>query len=168
MAWFVEFKSPANKSASAKEGVGLGLELGPITPVSLTISTFSAKLANCCKLYSWILVKPWIEPGGRETGGGGGMVFWGLDVGGITNEGSPSKEDCIEAGSDIGELVLIVLGQLIEVWTICWVEETPGIFDFISGRIFVIGVLSVWNLPNTSWLGGKTKKNIYVYILSLR
>lgn len=40
-------------------------------------------------------------------------------VGGITNEGSPSNEDCIDAGREMGELVLRELAQPIEVWTIC-------------------------------------------------
>lgn len=54
-------------------------------------------------------------PGGRDTGGGGGGIVWGLDVGGITNEGSPSNEDCNDAGREIGDLVLIERGQPIEV-----------------------------------------------------
>lgn len=133
-----------------KGGVGLGFELGPTTFVSPTISTFSAKLANCCRLYSWILVSPWIGPGGRDTGGGGWM-FWGLDVGGITNEGSPSKEDCIDVGREMGDLVLIERGQPIEVWTICWFAETPDMVVIGSEVDFDTGVLSVWNLPNTSY-----------------
>lgn len=50
-------------------------------------------------------------PEGKDTGGGGGGIFWGLDVGGITNEGSPSNEDCIDAGRDMGDLVLMERGQ---------------------------------------------------------
>lgn len=153
MAWLVELRSPANKSAKVKDGVGLGFELGPTTPVSPTISTFSAKLASCCRLYSWMLVNPWIgtAPGGRGTGGGGGGIFWGLEVGGIMNEGSPSKEDCIDVGSEMGELVLIELGQPIEVvWTgICWFVVTPDTVEIGSGWFFT-SVLSVWNFPNTS------------------
>lgn len=154
MAWLVELRSPANKSASVKDGVGLGLALGPTTLAS-PISTFSAKLANCWRLYSCILVKPWIGPGGSDwTEGSGGGTFGGLEVGGITYEGSPSNEDCIDAGRDIGELVLIELGHpppIVLVWTIgC--ELVTGIVDVvISGVAFLDTLLSVRNLPNESY-----------------
>ena len=59
-------------------------------------------------------MSPWIGPGERVTGGGGGGTFCGLDGGGIVKEGSPSNEDCIEVGREIGEVVLIVLGHPIE------------------------------------------------------
>lgn len=73
-------------------------------------------------------------------------------VGGITNEGSPSNEDCIDAGSEMGELVLRELAQPIEVCTICWLVETPDTVEIGSGRVFteLVGVPSVRNFPNTS------------------
>lgn len=54
-----------------------------------------------------------VGPGGMETGmgGGGGMLGLGADGGGIAYEFellfSPSNEDCIDAGREIGELALI-------------------------------------------------------------
>lgn len=116
MAWLVELKSPTKRSASVKDGVGLGFELDLTTPVSLGISTFSARLANCWRLYSWILVRPRMWPdivtgAAVDTRGGMSELF----IGGTVKDESPSNEDCKEAGSEIGELALTELGQPIDV-----------------------------------------------------
>lgn len=50
-----------------------------------------------------------------ETGTGGGGGIFGLEAGGMMNDVSPSNEDCIEAGSEIGELALMELGQPTDV-----------------------------------------------------
>lgn len=167
-ALLVELMSPEKRSASVKEGVGLGFELGAAgcdgdTPTTGELAaSFSARLASCCRLYSWMLVNPWRVVGGRE-GGTGGPSVGPSTPGGRENDGpspepsSPSNEDCIEVGRETGLLLVVaVLGQAFAISKPAAPRTpfklrgcTPGKFGGVAVS-FGVEVASVQNVPNVA------------------
>lgn len=169
--------SPENRSANVKEGVGLGFELGAGceggTPTTGELAaSFSARLANCWRLYSWMLVKPWRDVGGKD-GGTGGPSVGPITPGGRENAGptpdasSPSNEDCIEVGRETGLLVLVtVLGQPFVIPIPAAPRMPLRLRGWTPGKVgdgvvsLGVDVVSVWNVPNVACQGQKANISI--------
>lgn len=69
------------------------------------VGDVSASEANCAKLYSAMVLKPCNEPA-ATWGGSGGLWAEPIAKFCMLFDKSPSKDDCMEAGSEMGLLVV--------------------------------------------------------------